>query len=69
MCWSQVSIQQADCEKDLAAAIPLVEQAEAKPLGTIPKSVWPFETGWIWRVWEILASFESGYIVRFVWFG
>ena len=26
---SEVSIQQADCEKDLAAAIPLVEQAEA----------------------------------------
>lgn len=25
----EVSIQQADCEKDLAAAIPLVEQAEA----------------------------------------
>ena len=24
----QVSVQQADCEKDLAAAIPLVEQAE-----------------------------------------
>ena len=28
----QVSVQQADCEKDLAAAIPLVKQAEARQL-------------------------------------